>query len=45
VGDNADIVVNADYEVIYAMRITVLVLDGAFDIGLTAVLDAIRACG
>jgi transcriptional regulator GlxA family with amidase domain len=35
-------VVNANFEAIYAMRIAVLVLDGAFDIGLTAVLDAFR---
>jgi transcriptional regulator GlxA family with amidase domain len=34
--------VNANFEVIYAMRISVLALDGAFDIGLTAVLDAFR---
>jgi transcriptional regulator GlxA family with amidase domain len=40
--DNTGIVANAGYEVIYAMRITVLVLDGAFDIGLTAALDAFR---
>jgi len=35
-------VVNANFEAIYAMRISVLTLDGAFDIGLTAVLDAFR---
>ncbi len=35
-------VVNANFEVIYAMRLSVLALDGAFDIGLTAVLDAFR---
>jgi transcriptional regulator GlxA family with amidase domain len=36
-------VVNDNFEVIYAMRISMLVLDGVFDVGLTAVLDAFRA--
>lgn len=36
------IVVNANDEVVYVMRIAVLVLDGALDIGLTSVLDAFR---
>jgi transcriptional regulator GlxA family with amidase domain len=35
-------VVNANFKVIHAMRITVLALDGVFDTGLTAVLDALR---
>jgi len=35
-------VVTANFGVIYAMRISVLALDGAFDTGLTAVLDAFR---
>jgi transcriptional regulator GlxA family with amidase domain len=35
-----DIVVTANFEVIYAMRISVLALDGLFDTGLSVTLDA-----
>jgi transcriptional regulator GlxA family with amidase domain len=35
-------VVNAKFWVIYAMRISLLALDGVFDTGFTAVLDALR---
>jgi transcriptional regulator GlxA family with amidase domain len=37
------IAANANFEVIHAMRITVLALDGLFDSGLTVTLDAVSA--
>src|ERR1700751_2845982 len=41
-GRRAGIVLTANLEIIYAMRIAILALDGLFDTGLTVLLDAFR---